>query len=156
MNMILSICDEPNILKVLRIINLFVSIIKVVVPIILVLSLMIKFASAVTKNDNDILTSVKKTVVPSVVAAVLIFLIPTFINIIVAISFPNGEFNSCLSIKTLEQLDEAYEKKMEKYIDIVKESLKINDYNYAVNYLENINNEEKKNFNIYYRTADDE
>ena len=51
---ILSICSEPSIMEVMRIIVLFINIIKVVVPIILIISLMIKFAGAVTKNDQDL------------------------------------------------------------------------------------------------------
>ena len=58
--MIASICSEPKVLEVMRIINLLISIIRVIVPIMLIISLMIKFAVAITKSDNDILLSVKK------------------------------------------------------------------------------------------------
>ena len=141
---ILGICSEPTIINVIRIIVLFINIIKVLVPIILILSLMIKFASAITKNDNEVLGSIKKAVVPNIIAAVLIFLVPTLIDLVVKVSFPNSEYSKCISGISKETIKEAYNNKMDSLISKAEESLNISDYNNAYIYLHNIADEEKK------------
>ena len=55
--MILSICDLPDALKVMRIVNIVITIIKVVVPIMLIVSAMIDFARAVSDSELNKITS---------------------------------------------------------------------------------------------------
>ena len=106
--MIASICSEPKVLEVMRIVNIFISIIRIVVPIILIFVLVFKLISAITSNNDDALAKVKKTAVPNIVAAVIIFIIPTLINLIVKITFPNNDYQNCLKIKSIADLQEAY------------------------------------------------
>ena len=40
--MIASICSEPKVLEIMRVVNLFINIIKVAVPIILIIVTMLK------------------------------------------------------------------------------------------------------------------
>ena len=141
---ILSICSEPSIMEVMRIIVLFINIIKVVVPIILIISLMIKFAGAVTKNDQDLLNKAAKTAIPSAIAAVLIFLVPTFVDIIVRLTFPNSSYSECISGISKETVSAAYNKKMDELISYAKESLTNADYSNAYSYLNNIKDKDEK------------
>ena len=143
MNM-LSICSEPSIMEVMRIIVLFINIIKVVVPIILIISLMIKFAGAVTKNDQDLLNKAAKTAVPNAIAAVLIFLVPTFVDIVVRLTFPNSSYSECISGISKETVSAAYNKKMDELISYAKESLTNADYSNAYSYLNNIKDKDEK------------
>ena len=142
--MIASICSEPKVLEVMRIVNIFISIIRIVVPILLIFVLMFKLISAITNNDKDSLAKVKKTVPSNIIAAVIIFIIPTLINLIVKITFPNNDYQNCLKIKSIADLQEAYENKMEELVSKAEETLEINDYNNAKLYLKNIKDEEKK------------
>ena len=141
---ILSICSEPSIMEVMRIIVLFINIIKVVVPIILIISLMIKFAGAVTKNDQDLLNKAAKTAIPSAIAAVLIFLVPTFVDIVVKATFPNSDYSKCISGISKESIEEAYNKKMDELIKVATTSLTNVDYSNAYSYLSNIKDKDKK------------
>ena len=143
MNM-LSICSEPSIMEVMRIIVLFINIIKVVVPIILIISLMIKFAGAVTKNDQDLLNKAAKTAVPNAIAAVLIFLVPTFVDIVVRLTFPNSSYSECISGISKETVSAAYNKKMDELIKVATKSLTNADYSNAYSYLSNIKDKDKK------------
>ena len=53
--MIASICSEPKVLEIMRVVNLFINIIKVAVPIILIIVTMLKFLDAVKSNDSELL-----------------------------------------------------------------------------------------------------
>ncbi len=141
---ILSICNEPSIMEVIRIIVLFINIIKVVVPIILIVSLMIKFAGAVTKHDQDAINKAIKSAIPNAIAAVLIFLVPTFVDIIARISFPNSDYTKCISGISKESIETAYNNQMDELIKIATSSLTYSDYSNAYTYLQNIKDSDKK------------
>lgn len=142
--MILSICDNPDILKIMNLIILIINIIKVAVPIILILTLMIRFTSSVAKSNEDALESIKKSAPANIIAAVLIFLVPTFVSIVTKISFPNSDFVKCLSGASNETIAASYAEKAEKLVAKAELSLKINDYTAAMNYLKNLSNSGKK------------
>ncbi len=146
--MIASICSEPSVLKIMRIVNIFISIIRIVVPILLIFVLVFKLISAVTSNDNDVLAKVKKTIPSNIIAAVIIFLIPSLISIIVKITFPNNDYINCIKIKSIAEINEVYESRMEELVKKAEETLNINDYNNAMSYLSNIKDEIKKSYYI--------
>ncbi len=142
--MIASICSEPKVLEVMRIVNIFISIIRIVVPILLIFVLVFKLISAVTSNDNDSLAKVKKTAIPNIVAAVIIFILPTLINLIVKITFPNNDYINCLKVTTTKEIQNIYLERIEALVSKAEETFNINDYNNAMLYLSNIKDEEKK------------
>ena len=145
--MIASICSEPKILEVMRLVNIFINIIRIVVPILLIFTLIFKFAKATINDDKDNLQKVLKTAPSNIVAAVIIFLVPIFVSLIVKVSFPNSDYNNCISIRTIEQVNEIYENKIESLISKAEETLELYDYSSAYNYLNNIKNEDKR---VYY------
>lgn len=142
--MILSICSEPKILEIMKYVNIFISIIRVVVPIILIFSVSLKFISVIKIGDEDNLNKVKKSVLNNVIAAVIIFLIPNIINIIIKLTFPNSDYKNCINVSE-EVITSAYEEKIEKLVAMSEESLSIYDYNNAYLYLKNIKDENKRN-----------
>ena len=142
--MIASICSDPKVLGVMRIVNIIIDIIRIVVPILLIFVLIFKLVSAITNNDKDALAKVKKSAIPNIVATVIIFLIPSLISLIVKITFPNNDYINCIKIKSIAQINEVYENKMEELVSKAEETLNINDYNNAMLYLKNIKDEEKK------------
>ena len=141
--MIASICSEPTVLKVMKYINLFISIIRIVVPIILIFVASFKYISVIKTGDEDNLNKVNKTVITNAIAAVIIFLIPNLVNIIVKISFSENDYKNCLEANDAI-IVQAYEDKMEKLVSKAEETLNIYDYNNAQLYLKNIKDEEKR------------
>ena len=77
---IFKICDEntnPQLVASLRLVGIFVSIIKIIVPIILIIMGSIDMAKAVVSNDHD---AIQKNLIvfgKRTLAGVLIFLAPT-------------------------------------------------------------------------------
>ena len=139
---ILEVCENPTILSVLRIVNIVLTIIRIAVPIILILSLMINYMKAVKDRDDDLLRKAQKSAVPKVIAAILVFMIPTFVHTLVEIADPgNRTYFSCLNDATDENINAAYSLMCEHYIDLAKESLKQTDYQIALNALTKVKNE---------------
>ena len=99
--MIISICDLPDVVKVMRIVKIVITIIKIVVPIMLIVSAMLDFARAVSNAE---LNKVTKPMVNKVIAAILVFLIPTFVRLIASIASNDGEYTNCLSNITIETI----------------------------------------------------
>ena len=142
--MILGICNSPQVAEVLNIVIRIIDIIKIVVPIILLFSLMFKFISASTKNDQNALATLKKKAVPNIISAVLIFVIPSLIGLIVEVSFPESDYSVCLKDMTTEEIQQLYETKAEQLVSKAEETLNMSDYTNAMNYIENIKNDSKR------------
>ena len=144
--MILSVCDNPDVLSVMRIINIVITIIKIVVPILLIVKCMLDYASAIKDNDSDALSKTNKIIVKRVIAAILVFIIPTFITLIANITENKVSYSSCLTSATKEGISNAYKQTALKYIDYAKSTLNENDYKTASNYVKSkIKDESNKN-----------
>ncbi len=141
---ILSICESPSVLEIMNIVVTIIKVIMVVVPIILLFSLIFKAVSAVTKNDQDALATLKKKAVSNIVAAAAIFLVPVLVSLIVTISFPESDYNKCIKDISSVTIQEAYEDKAEKLVSRAEETLNINDYITAMNYMPNVKDDTKR------------
>lgn len=90
----LHLCERKDTAKIINLIYLLVQIIRVVVPIILIIGTMIKLIKAMT-SPNEI-NRIKKTIITNVVAAILIFLVPTFVDLITMITGSYDDYHECL------------------------------------------------------------
>ena len=151
--MILDICSDPDVLITLSIIKTIITIIMIVVPIILLFSLIFKAVSAATQGKEDALAELKKKAVPNIVTAVLIFIVPFGINIILSILPDFTGYSSCLTNATPEGIEASVETKLDKLIARIEETLSLDDYNTALHYLEKLKDEEK---NAKYQAILDE
>lgn len=103
--MILNICADPRVLSIIRLAKIAITIIKIVVPIILIVSGMISFVKATMQGEiNDTL----KSLINKVIAAILVFLIPTFVSILANLVASDSEYKACLSDATTEGINAAY------------------------------------------------
>lgn len=92
----LELCERKDIAGIVRIITTVILIIRIAVPIILILSVMIKLIRAITSHDD--ISAMKKPIITSVIAAVLVFLIPTFVNVIMKICSVDISFDECIEL----------------------------------------------------------
>ncbi len=140
--MILSICDDPDVLSIMRIIILVVNIIKIIVPIILIVTGMISFAKAVV--DSEIEKPLKQ-LVTKIVASILIFLMPTLVSIVVNIVDTKDTYYSCIENATKEKIEEGYVNRAKLYVLNAKNSLSLSYYQYAVNKVTKLKQSSEKN-----------
>ena len=136
-----SVCDSPDVLKVMRIVNIIILIIRIVVPIILIIMASIDLVKAVHHAE---LNKAGKAIVAKVVAAILVFMIPTFVKVISNIVTNSNDYETCLKEITTDDIEKAYEKVEEKLLDKMEETEKMSDYSTALGYLVNIKDKDKK------------
>lgn len=143
--MLLSICQNPDTLKTIQIVKVIITILKICVPALLILSLSLQYMDAVKSNDDKALSKVNKSIVPKAVAAIVIFLIPTFVNLIFKIvSTDANDYYECLEKATTEGINAARIEVCQTYINRTKNSLSPSDYRIAYAYLDKIEDENSK------------
>jgi hypothetical protein len=94
-NMILDInvyCSDPGLGFILQILKRFFTIIEVVAPIVLLVSLAVLFTKMVTDPENK---KLKKNVQNAVFATVIIFLIPVLLNLTMTILGNSYTMSEC-------------------------------------------------------------
>lgn len=130
---LLNICNNPDVLQVMRIVNIVITIIKIAVPIILIVFIMLELVGAIT--DEDKLKKVTSGAVKKFIAAVLIFLIPTLVQVIVITTLGNENaadgYKNCLKGLSLEQIYKIYETNALEAIEKAESTLNSNDYSNA-------------------------
>ncbi len=141
--MILSICSNPEVLEVMRIINVIILIIQIAVPILLILTGMTTLMSTIKVGNDDLLAKAKKQFVNNSIAAVVIFLIPTLVNVIVKISDSNNEYRDCLHADT-EIISNAYVSRANELLSSAEKSKTYNDYYAAKDAVSKIKDKNEK------------
>ena len=128
---ILTLCDSGDILKIFSYIKVVITIIKIVVPLILIVSMMIEGIRTVANKDVNVGDLLKKYNV-KIVAALLIFFIPTFVNIIAnSVSADTSEIAKCSQNSTKQGIQAAYVNEATKLVALAKKTLSRGDYNAA-------------------------
>ena len=136
---VLNICNNADVLSIMRIVKIVILIIKISVPIILLLSLMIGYLRAVKDHDDDALNKVNKSAVAKIIAALLVFFIPDLVNTIAdAVDVNKNSYISCIKLATTESINQAlYDTALER-VHTARNTLSKGDYNSAVTAVNNI------------------
>ncbi len=153
---ILGLCQNGDVLSVFRIINIVITIIKIAVPIILIVVGMLTFAKAINIGEEDLLANAKKQIINNVIAAVLIFLVPTFVNTIINIVGTENGYKDCLKSATDEGIAKAYITTADTLLAKAEKSKKYDDYYAAVSSLSRIKDKTikenyRKRLNVLYK-----
>ena len=87
-------CFSPEIITIMSIVGIVVWGIKIGVPIILIIVGMVELAKAVTKKDDKDIKSAQNLLLKKAVTAVIVFLVPTLVTLIMGIISAN-EWKPC-------------------------------------------------------------
>ncbi len=94
-------CQEEDVLKVLRVVGYIIYVAKIVIPLLLIVMGSIDFGKAVIASDDKAMKDAGGTLLRRFIAAVIIFLLPTILNLLLGLvdnieSFdPDGNFANC-------------------------------------------------------------
>ena len=135
---ILGICQNGDILSVFRIVNMAIMIIKIAVPILLILTGMITLMKTIKVGNDDLLPKAKKQLVNNAIAAVIVFLVPTLVSVIVKTSSVNNGYKDCLTSATEEGITYAYITSADTLVAKAEQTKTYNDYYAAVNALSKV------------------
>lgn len=141
---ILGLCDNAEILSVIRLVKLLITGIQVVVPIILIVTLSIEFMQATASSDEDKLKSAASNAIRKGIAAFAIFMVPTLINVLVKMSSNDFTYKTCLENATSENISAAYEVRADKLMQDAREEMTSAAYNLAKQALKYVQDPEKK------------
>ena len=90
------------------------------------------------------LENMKKTLLSRMIAALLIFLMPTFVNFVVKSVAPNSDYNKCINNATSGKIAASYEETTEYLVSKAERTNTINDYYTALIYLNNVKDSAKR------------
>ena len=141
--MILSICDVPEVLKLIHLIKVLIKIIKIAVPIMLIISIMIDLFKNVVSADD--LSKTGNIIVKKIFAAVLVFLIPTFVGMIFSIIGATASYKPCFDMATSQNYTEKYDQHMLVLMKEARTNPSLETYGAASDYLSNIKDSTLKN-----------
>ena len=141
---LLDVCENPDVLRVIKLIRNVIEILRIAVPIMLILSLMIDFIKPLITNKY-ILGKTGEQVIERIVAAMLIFFIPVFMTTIFDATGGNPDsYSSCITNATTENIKIAYAKQVRRYVDNANKTLSRGDYNAAVVQVEKLEDSSEK------------
>ncbi len=89
-------CEFNEVKRILKIIGYLLLLIKIIVPLLLIIFTMLDLTKAMTAKDEFEYKKMTKIILKRVIAAILVFLVPTFINIILNVA-DDGKINDSVS-----------------------------------------------------------
>lgn len=91
-----EICTKPGILKSFRFIGYLLYVVKVLIPIILIITGSMDYAKAILASNQDAIKKATVTFGTRIVAGVVVFLIPTVVNFAFSLLPENKDnFKAC-------------------------------------------------------------
>ncbi|HIU11419.1 MAG TPA: hypothetical protein IAB65_01830 [Candidatus Onthocola stercorigallinarum] len=94
-----DVCERSEVLTVLRVVGYIIYVAKIVIPLLLIIFGSIDFAKAIIANDEKAIKTAGGALVRRFIAAVVVFLIPTILNLLLGlvdnIESIKGTFSDC-------------------------------------------------------------
>ncbi len=125
---ILNICEDADVLSVIKIIKLIIDSFRIIVPILLLVSLSIDFLKATASHDADMVKKASRLAMVKGIAVVIIFFVPNFVNMIILTASSDDTYKVCLENATTENINAAYAIKAAKLMDIAEEKVSFTSY----------------------------
>lgn len=140
------ICSSLELVKTFSVLNIFLRIIRVALPLIIIVMTIIGVAGAVTSNDQTKLNAEAKKAGIRILAAIIIILLPSLTRAIFnTFSNYNKEEDAfCLFDVTRSDVEEILEAEASKSVDTAVLTKTYYAYNTAASYVAKVENSSKK------------
>ena len=130
-----NVCENPDFLSVMLIINNLILIIKILAPVVLIIITIVSFFKTTVSSDDN-----KNTIslaITRIFIAAFIFFIPNFVEAVISL-IPSSDINykACFTDATEENIKSLILKNAQKLVSNAESTYKLIDYNealYAVN-----------------------
>lgn len=104
----MDVCARPEILEVMVIVNRMLLIIKILVPIILIITSMYSYFKVTLSSDSDLKGAFNMFLTKIIIAA-MIFFVPTIINSLIKLAAPKSDYTKCFANTSKTQITKAYQ-----------------------------------------------
>jgi murein DD-endopeptidase MepM/ murein hydrolase activator NlpD len=129
--MVLSVCSNPDLLSVMLLVNQIINLLKILVPIGLIIFSSIDLLKSVIATDQEGIAKKKAAIPKRALAAIIIFLIPSVIDLVMIVANDTFEYNSCFTNATKETIKTAYLNRADNAVAKAESTLNKIDYDNA-------------------------
>ena len=142
---ILSLCDVEEVQQILGIVKMIVDFIKIIVPIILMVSAMITLMLDIKAGNEDALAKSKKLLINKAIAAALIFFVPTLVDLVLNLAAGETKNKKCFNVSSAAPTNETSINNASTYLTSTESSLDNKDSNNAYDSINKLEDETLKN-----------
>ena len=102
MNLLVSVssCTDPGLRSIMSFVKNTLTLIQIIVPILLIIMASIRIAQVVRDPDDK---KAKAKIKPTIIAALVVFFIPMFVNVLMYALGANTELSSCWNNSSTSQ-----------------------------------------------------
>ena len=136
-------CTNPNILKIIMLVRTVLRIIIYIIPVILIVLIIIDFSKAVIGGEKE-LNKALSISIKRMISAVVIFFIPTIVNLVFSLISSNNSILNCYTNATSEKIDYYTTSNAKALIANTRKTLNIDDYNSALTAVNKIKDKEEQ------------
>lgn len=129
-----GVCSRPEVMEAMYIFNQVLTALKILVPIILIITSMYSFFKA-TLSSNDNTKEVVNLLITKIIVAAFIFFIPTIVNSVMLLADKDSDYNKCFSSATKANIAKAYQLYAKDALERAEDTKKKNDYEDAKFYV---------------------
>ena len=110
-----AFCQETPVLRIFQILGIIMTIVKILIPVVLIVLISIDLFKAFLNADDKAITSAKETGIRRIIAAIIIFFVPTIVSVILTnISGYNKENYESIEAGTWKDCTMCYVKPNDK------------------------------------------
>lgn len=120
---ILGICSAPEIMEIMSYVKILIVAIRVIVPIIIVVTASIDLAKIVYDQNPDATKQIPKVFITRFIAAIFIFFVPTLVNVVLDLTGSRYGYEECITLATSENISGSYLTRAEKLVSAAEKSL---------------------------------
>lgn len=88
-------CGSDEVTSIMTLVGWVIWIIKIVVPVVLIVVGMIDMTKAVTEKSEDKIKDAEKKLITKGIAAVIVFLVPTLVGLLLGVLGTKGTYDKC-------------------------------------------------------------
>lgn len=137
----MNACNNPAVLEAMQIIIKVIDIIKVLAPVLVVITGIISFTKAFLSNDQDAYKSASVTLIEKFIIAAFIFFVPTVVGAVMSMLDGGDGYLDCFNNATPEKIQSLYVAIAEEKVKAAEVSNSYNDYRRAKSSLAKIENQ---------------
>lgn len=96
-NIMMNICERSEMLRIMLLTKTVINVICIVVPLLLMVSLMYALVKYLVTNDSNYIAKIFDKATKRILATIIVFLVPVFVNMMLEVLGASNIYGSCLS-----------------------------------------------------------